>query len=199
MLPVYVSYFAAGRQSGRRTVTNALGFVCGFTAVFVLLGAFAGAVGTLLRRWQTPLNIITGCIVIVFGLSYLGVIRIGFLQGKGGKADTRSLGFFSSMLLGTVFSVGWTPCVGAFLGSALMMASSQGGTAQGVLMLLVYSLGLGVPFIVSAILIDRLKGAFNFIKRNYKAVNIVSGSLLIAVGILMATGLMGRFLSLLTL
>ena len=96
-----------------------------------------------------------------------------------------------------VFSVGWTPCVGAFLGSALMLASQQGKVLTGVLMLLVYSLGLGIPFIVSALLIDKLKSAFDFIKRNYKIINTVSGTLLVIVGILMMTGLMSRLVAVL--
>ena len=96
-----------------------------------------------------------------------------------------------------MFSVGWTPCVGVFLGSALMLASQQGSAAEGTLMLLSYSLGLGVPFLISAVLIDQLKGAFNFIKRNYGVVNKICGGLLIAVGVLMATGLLTRMLNLL--
>ena len=87
-----------------------------------------------------------------------------------------------------IFSIGWTPCVGAFLGSALMLASLQGHVMEGMLMLLAYSLGLGIPFVLSAVLIDYLKSAFNWIKKNYKIINIVSGSLLVAIGILMATG-----------
>jgi len=102
------------------------------------------------------------------------------------------------MLFGIVFSVGWTPCVGAFLGSALMLASQQGSVVKGVALLLVYSLGLGIPFVVSALLIDRLKSAFGFIKKNYKTINIICGALLIAVGILMATGLLGRFITVLS-
>ena len=108
------------------------------------------------------------------------------------------MGFFSAALFGIVFSVGWTPCVGAFLGSALMLAASRGHVLEGVLMLLLYSLGLGIPFFVSALIIDKLKGAFSFIKKHYKVINIVSGSLLVAVGVLMATGLFGKFLSLLS-
>ena len=107
-------------------------------------------------------------------------------------------GFFSSVLFGMVFSVGWTPCVGAFLGSALMLASQQGSALTGTLMLLSYSLGLGIPFIISAMLIDYLKSAFNFIKRNYRIINIVSGSLLILMGLAMATGLLGLLLNLLS-
>ncbi|MBR2868374.1 MAG: cytochrome c biogenesis protein CcdA, partial [Clostridia bacterium] len=90
-----------------------------------------------------------------------------------------------------------TPCVGAFLGSALMLASQQAHIVEGMLMLLAYSLGLGIPFVLSAVLIDYLKSAFNWIKKKYKVINIVSGSLLVLIGILMATGMLGRFLSLL--
>ena len=111
---------------------------------------------------------------------------------------TANMGFFSALLFGIVFSVGWTPCVGAFLGSALALASQQGHVVEGMVMLLVYSLGLGIPFILSAVLIDYLKSAFNWIKRNYKIINIISGSLLILIGILMATGTLGRLLTLLS-
>ena len=94
-----------------------------------------------------------------------------------------------------VFSIGWTPCVGVFLGSALMLASQQGHVVEGMLMLLAYSMGLGVPFLFSAVLIDRLKGAFNWVKAHYRLVNLVCGGLLVLVGILMATGTLGRFLT----
>ena len=112
------------------------------------------------------------------------------MQGK-------QLGFLSAVLFGTVFSVGWTPCVGAFLGSALMLASQQGSAVQGVVMLLCYSAGLGVPFVISALLIDRLKGAFDAIKRHYDLITTICGWLLVAIGVLMATGLLGQLLSLL--
>ena len=108
-----------------------------------------------------------------------------------------SSGFFPSMLFGMIFSVGWTPCVGAFLGSALMLASQQGRALEGVVMLLVYSLGLGIPFVISAVLIDYLKGAFDFIKKNYKVINTVCGILLIVIGIMMATGTLGYLINLL--
>ena len=112
--------------------------------------------------------------------------------------NTRELGFFSAVLFGMIFSLGWTPCVGAFLGSALMLASQQGSTLTGTLMLLAYSLGLGVPFLLSAVLIDRLKAAFDWIKRNYQRINAVCGVFLVAVGVLMATGLLERLLGLLS-
>jgi cytochrome c-type biogenesis protein len=113
------------------------------------------------------------------------------MNAKGG-------GFFGSVLFGMIFSVGWTPCVGAFLGSALMLASQQGHVLTGMGMLLCYSLGLGVPFLLSAILIDRLKSTFDFIKRHYAIINRICGAMLILVGILMATGTLGRWLALLS-
>ena len=115
----------------------------------------------------------------------------------GGQVKTADMNFLSAFVFGVVFSVGWTPCVGVFLGSALMLASQQGSALVGTLMLLSYSLGLGVPFLVSAVLIDQLKGAFTFIKRNYAVVNKICGGLLVAVGVLMATGLLNRMLNLL--
>ncbi|MBQ8015321.1 MAG: sulfite exporter TauE/SafE family protein, partial [Clostridia bacterium] len=142
-------------------------------------------------------NIVTGLIVVFFGLNFLGVFKLNIFKGMRNKGKTDNLSFFSSMLFGIVFSVGWTPCVGAFLGSALMLASQQGEMLTGIIMLLFYSLGLGIPFIVSALLIDKLKTAFGFIKKHYSVINTVSGILLIAVGILMMTGFLGRALTLL--
>lgn len=198
MLPIYVSYFAGGSErSTGKTLKNALGFVAGFTVLFVAMGALAGTIGSFLTRYQTAVNIITGLIVIFFGLNFLGVFKLNLFKGMNNSVDVRNLGFFSSMLFGMVFSVGWTPCVGAFLGSALMLASQQGKAFTGVIMLLVYSLGLGIPFVVSALMIDKLKSAFDFIKRNYRVINIISGSLLVIVGILMMTGLMGRLIAVL--
>lgn len=199
MLPIYVSYFAGGgSRSTRRTLTCAAGFVLGFTAVFVLMGGLAGTLGSLVHRYQTPVNLISGLIVILFGLNYLGVLRLNLFSGSRRSVDTSNLGFFSAALFGVIFSIGWTPCVGAFLGSALLIASQQGHAVEGMLMLLAYSLGLGVPFLISAVLIDQLKSTFDWIKRNYRVINLVCGSLLILIGLLMATGLLGRFLTLLS-
>lgn len=196
MLPIYVSYFAGGNErSMKKTLKNALGFVCGFATVFIAMGALAGTLGSFLKEYQTAVNIVTGLIVVFFGLNFLGVFRLNLFKGSKNSVDKSNLNFFSSYLFGMVFSIGWTPCVGAFLGSALLLASQQGQVLTGVLMLLVYSLGLGIPFVLSAVLIDKLKSTFNFIKRNYKVINIVCGSLLIVVGILMMSGLLSKFLS----
>ena len=199
MLPIYISYFAGGgERTTAKTLKGAVGFVTGFTIVFVMLGALAGTVGSFLHEYQTAVNIISGLIVIIFGLNFLGVFKLNIFKGNQRSVKTDNMGFFSAMLFGIIFSVGWTPCVGAFLGSALMLASQQGHIAEGMLMLLSYSLGLGIPFILSAVLIDYLKSAFNWIKRNYKIINLISGSLLVIIGIMMATGTLGQLLNLLS-
>ena len=105
----------------------------------------------------------------------MGVFKLNLFKGSNRSVNTENMGFFSAFLFGMVFSVGWTPCVGAFLGSALMLASQQGHVGEGMLMLLTYSLGLGISFILSAVLIDYLKSAFDWIKKNYKIINTVSG------------------------
>ena len=199
MLPIYISYFAGGGQrSTGKTLKGALGFVTGFTAVFVILGALAGTIGSFLKEYQTAVNIVSGLIVIVFGLNFLGVFRLNLFRGTQRSMNTENMGFFTAVLFGMIFSVGWTPCVGAFLGSALMLASQQAHAFEGMLMLLAYSLGLGIPFILSAVLIDYLKTAFNWIKKNYTVINTISGILLVLIGVLMMTGTLGRLLSLLS-
>ena len=196
MLPIYISYFAGGgERTAKKTVTGASGFVLGFTLVFVAMGALAGTLGSFLTRYQTWVNLIGGIIVVTFGLNYMGLLKLKLFRGIGRTMDLGGGGFFQSALFGIVFSVGWTPCVGAFLGSALMLASQQGHVLEGMGMLLCYSLGLGVPFLISALLIDQLKTAFNWVKSHYEIINKVCGGLLVLVGVLMATGLLGRFLN----
>lgn len=198
MIPLYISYFAGGKERNtKKTIKNALGFISGFTIVFVLMGALAGTFGQLLNEYKRVVDVVTGLIVIFFGLNFLGVFKLNLFKGSR-KAKTENLGFFSSMVFGIVFSICWTPCVGAFLGSALMMAASQGQATEGIIMLLLYSLGLGIPFFISAILIDKLRGAFTFIKKHYKVINTACGCLLVVVGVLMATGLFGKFINLLS-
>lgn len=195
MLPIYLTYFAgSGERTTKKTVTGALGFVTGFTAVFIAMGALAGTIGSFFTKHQNIVNIVCGVIVIFFGLNFMGVFKLNLFHGPKRSIDTNNMNFLSAVLFGIVFSLGWTPCVGAFLGSALLMASREGQVLQGILMLLCYSLGLGIPFILSAVLIDSLKGAFTFIKKHYRIINLISGCLLVVVGILMATGLLGKFL-----
>lgn len=199
MLPLYISYFANGENNKRKTFLNALGFVLGFTIIFVLLGAFAGGIGGLLQKYETIVNIVTGAIVVVLGLNFTGLINIGFLNGtKKLQVQIQNIHFATSVLFGMIFAIGYTPCVGAFLGSALMMASQEGTMVAGILMLVIYSAGLGIPFVVSALLIDRLKATFQAIKKHYRVINIVSGVFLIVIGVLMMTGMFGYFLAMLS-
>lgn len=199
MLPIYISYFAAGESDGKSAVKGAVGFVAGFTTVFSILGALSGSIGGLLVKYQAVINVLLGMVVIFFGLNYIGIFNINIFRGgiKARSSGGRK-GFFSSFILGTVFAAGWSPCVGIFLSSALILASSQATALKGILMLLCFSLGLGIPFIVSALLLDSIKGAFDVIKRNYKTVNLISGIILIITGILMATGSLNRIIGLLS-
>ena len=199
MLPIYISYFAGGNASGiKKTLTNSLGFVLGFTSVFMAMGALAGTLGSLLRQYQNVVNLVSGIIVILFGLNYLGLLKLNLFRGGSKTVSTRNMGFFSAAVFGIIFSLGWTPCVGAFLGSALMLASQQQSALEGMTMLLCYSMGLGIPFVISAVLIDQMKNAFTWIKSHYDIINKVSGAALVIIGILMATGTLGRFLTLLS-
>ncbi|MBE6850642.1 MAG: cytochrome c biogenesis protein CcdA [Ruminococcus sp.] len=194
MLPIYISYFAGNADKKHRTFARAVSFVLGFTVVFSLLGLFAGTLGGFLAMYKTGVNIVCGLLVIAFGLSYLDVIRIPFFKGIQGKHEINSI--FSAFLFGVIYSVSLTPCVGAFLGSALMMASASGTAVQGILLLVTYSLGMGVPFLISAVLIEKLNTAFTFIKKHYRIINLVSGIFLIVTGVAIAFGWMGKLMAL---
>lgn len=195
LLPVYVSYFAGGADKRRKTLLNAVFFVFGFTVVFLVLGLFSGTVGRFLRDYETAVNLLCGAVVVLFGLHYLEWIRLPFFKERD-TAVHEVTGVLSAFLFGVIYSVSLTPCVGAFLGSALMLASSAGGAAQGALLLLAYSLGLGIPFVVSALLLDRLRGVFTFIKTHYRVINTVCGLFLVAVGVVMMCGWMNRLMAL---
>lgn len=197
MLPVYLFYFAGGNQySNKKTLISALGFVCGFTIVFILLGAFMATLGSLLQQYQTLINIFSGIIIIAFGLNFLGAIKINFFKRNHKNANVENMNFISALVFGIIFSLEWTPCIGTFLGSALILVLQQGAVFKGIMMLLIYSLGLGIPFILSAVLINNLKSTFDLIKRNYQIINLLSGGTLIIVGVLLATGLWGKLLTL---
>ena len=210
MLPVYVSYFAGGAKdddaqtSIAKPLLNAMGFVLGFTIVFVALGAFAGTMGRFLIEYQTAINLVTGALVVLIGLRYLGVFpavrwRFAPLSARRrikifGTAE-KPMKFPMAILFGMIFSISWTPCISAFLGAALLRASQQGHTLEGMFMLFVFSMGLGIPFVAGAVLIDRFKCAFDFVKKNARVLNYISGGLLVVVGILMMTGIFGRFMT----
>ena len=137
MLPIYISYFAGNsEQSTVKTLKNAVGFVIGFTIVFITMGALAGTIGGILRNYQNVVHVICGVVVILFGLQILGIVKWNLFHGSQKNVDTSNLGFCSSVVFGIIFSIGWTPCVGVFLGSSLIMASQQGTMMKGIGMLL---------------------------------------------------------------
>ena len=193
MIPIYLTYFAGDVNKKNNTLLNAIAFVMGFTVIFCMLGIFAGSIGVILHDYQNVVNIICGLIVILFGLSYLDVIKINMFKGvnANGKKIT---GVFSAFIFGIIFSINLTPCVGVFLGSALMMASVSGTMLKGVTLLLAYSLGLGVPIILSVLIIQKLNTAFEYIKKHYKVINNVCGVFLIIIGILMMFGIMNNLM-----
>ncbi|KAF0091838.1 MAG: cytochrome c-type bioproteinis protein [Fusobacteria bacterium] len=199
MLPIYFSYIIGQEteNKSRKALFNSLGFVLGFTIIFVALGALAGSLGSFLIRYRTIVNIVSGLFIVFLGLNFMGVIKISFLN-RTFKPQTKRKGssFFSSVVLGIVFSIGWTPCVGPLLSSALLQASSSGNIWYGIFLLFTFSMGLGIPFVVSSILVDRLKNTFDFIKKHNRVINIVSGLFLVLVGILMMFGFFGYFLNL---
>ena len=177
-------------------IVRSLFFVIGFTLMFVMFGGLAGLISGYINKYKTVINIVAGAIVIVFGLSYIGLFGLPFFKGlkKSYKVD----GAWSAFLFGLVFAVGVGPCTGAFLGSALALASTSGTVAKGLSLLLFYSMGIGIPFIITAVLTDKTKRLFGFIKRHFKLVKIVSGSLLVVMGVLMAAGIMDKLGALLS-
>ena len=185
MLPMYVSYFAGQDKNLKKTIINSLGFVLGFTIVFVLLGVFASTLGKLITANSQYINILFGSIIILFGMHYMGILNIKILnKSKGIKKNKENLSFFSSIIFGMIFSVCWTPCVGIFLSSALMMSATSENILKGGTMLLIYSIGLGIPFIITSIFLERLKDTFNSIKKHYNIINKIAGIILIFSGIL---------------
>jgi cytochrome c-type biogenesis protein len=197
LVPAYVGYLggrAAGGESGANnrfvTFTHGLAFVFGFSAVFVLLGVAASALGGLLFDVRTWLGRIGGLVVIVFGLHMIGVIRIPFLE-----YDTRlqempdpKLGYLSSALMGVFFSAGWSPCVGPVLGAILTLALNGGSISSGVILLSAYSAGLAIPFLIAALGI----GWVTTILRKYNQVmrytEIIMGVLMVIIGLMLMTG-----------
>lgn len=192
LLPVYLSYFAGNADRKQRTFLHALCFIAGFTLIFSLMGLFFGTMGSLFTAHTVLLNLICGAVVIVFGLSYLNIIPLPFFRGGTNKITIKNP--VSAFLFGLIYSISLTPCVGAFLGSALMLASTAGSAGRGLMLLICYSLGLGIPFLVAALLIDRLAKAFDAVKRHYRIINLICGVFLIAVGVCMMCGWLNRLM-----
>lgn len=196
MLPIYFVYLAGESSDNsinkNKLLINSFGFVIGFTIIFVILGATATTASSFLRSNLKSFRIISGAVMILFGLNFMGIIRLKFLNfQKRINYNVKQLKFLSSIVFGAVFSFAWTPCVGAFLGSALIMASNSDTVLQGTILLLVYSLGLGIPFMITALAFNSVKEVFTKIKKYNRAINIVSGIVLIIAGILVLTDNLG--------
>lgn len=188
MLPVYIMYLAAETENGRRaSVVNTIGFVCGFTLLFMALGATATALGSLLSEHRMLLQRLSGFVIFLFGIHFLGIFRIGILDRakKFEAIRAQKNGFCSSMLFGAAFSAGWTPCLGPFLGSALMLAGNKTTVLEGIFYLFVFSMGLGIPYILAAIFFTSIKGVFQWLKKHGRQIKAASGIVLAVSGLLM--------------
>ena len=203
MLPLYVSYFTGQnvdkKKSKMLALINATSFVIGFTLVFTLLGTFSATLGMFLKENINIVNIFLGLVIIIFGINYMGVINIPVINSsKGIKMNVDRYNLVSSFVLGVIFSITWTPCVGAFLGAALSIIVINGNALKGISLIIVYSLGLGIPFILSALLIDKFKNTFEYIKKHYLVINRICGAFLCVIGILVMTGLVNQYFKLIS-
>jgi len=172
----------------RRVGITSLAFVLGFSTVFVTLGAAATLVGYYLQRYKRELGMAGGLVIIILGLHTAGILPIKWLlYEKRAEVRTRPMGLVGAYVVGLAFAFGWTPCIGPILGAILLYASQQATVTEGVLLLSAYSLGLGIPFVLSGLAINEFFAAFGRIRRHMKAVEYVSGALLVGVGLLLLT------------
>lgn len=179
---------AAPPHVRRRILISSIAFILGFTLVFIAIGATASAIGQFVNEQLPLLGRIAGAVIIVFGLHTMGVLRIEWLyQEKRVQTQRKPAGFLGAMLVGIAFAFGWTPCIGPILSGILFLAGSSDTVGQGVRLLLVYSLGLGVPFFATALAINHFFAALGRIRRHYHKVELVSGALLVAIGLLIFT------------
>lgn len=196
LVPGYLSYMSGmtvgdeGDARARHTVTVSLAFVMGFTIVFVAFGVSATILGRFLLQNKELLARIGGVFIILMGLIFMGAIRLPFLYREARFHPTPKAGLWGSVVLGGAFAFGWSPCIGATLGAVLTMAAGRaetGGPATGAFLLAVYSLGLGIPFILAGIGVSKLTRALGWLRRHIRTVNVVSGVLMVIVGLLFVT------------
>src|ERR671913_989737 len=179
---------AAPPATRRRVILTSLCFILGFSIVFVTLGATASALGQFVMERLRILGKVAGVVIIIFGLHTMGLLRIGWLYSeKRVQVARKPAGPIGAILVGIAFAFGWTPCIGPILAGILAVAATQDTVGSGVQLLSAYSLGLGVPFLATALAIDRFFAAFAKIRRYYHVIEIVSGVLLIAIGVLIFT------------
>jgi cytochrome c-type biogenesis protein len=172
----------------RRVLVTSLAFVLGFSTVFVALGASATVMGELLQRHKRALGMVGGVVIVVLGLHTAGLLKIDWLlYEKRATVQTRPLGLAGAYVVGLAFAFGWTPCIGPILGAILLYASQQETVTQGIVLLAAYSAGLGIPFLLAGLAINRFFAAFSRVRVHMRAIEYVSGGLLVAVGLLLAT------------
>lgn len=192
LLPGYLTY-ATGLGAGeitagtarRRVVAGTLGFVAGLALVFVATGALAGGLGAALVQWQRPLSVVAGLVAIGLGLVFAGWLPGG---ASWRPALAPRLGVAASPLLGVVFALGWTPCIGPALSVVLSLALNEGTAVRGGVLALAYALGLGLPFVVAGLAFDRFAGTLEWVKRHHHGIQVAGGVAMIAVGVLLVTG-----------
>ena len=178
--------------STRTVVLPAVTFVLGFSTVFVALGAGASTIGALVRSQMDILSIVAGCIIIVMGLHFLGIFRIGFLYREA-RFQGGGAGLAGAFLMGLAFAFGWTPCIGPVLGVILGMASAKASVGEGATLLAIYSAGLGIPFILAAMFVGPFMNWMSRFRRHLGMVEKIMGGLLVLTGILFITGGLQRF------
>jgi len=197
IVPPYLAYMSGvtlpdltdGGVHRRRAIVPALFFVLGLSTIFLLLGAAASALGLAFLQYQSTLSSIAGVLVMVFGLHFLGILRIGFLDREVRMdAGDRGGTAFGAYILGLAFAFGWTPCIGPQLGAILSLAAGEASVARGTALLAVYAIGLGVPFILVAAFLPRLTGVMGWMKRHMERIERIMGLLLWTIGLMMVTG-----------
>jgi cytochrome c-type biogenesis protein len=177
------------RAASRRAVMiAALMFVLGFSTVFVALGASASVVGALVRTWSAELSIIAGIVIIIMGLHFLGLTRIGFLMREGRPGMAKPVGLWGAYAMGLAFAFGWTPCIGPILAAILAVAASEATVTKGAGLLAVYSAGLGIPFLLAAFAVEQFAALFARFKHQLVNVERAMGALMIVTGIAFLTG-----------
>jgi cytochrome c-type biogenesis protein len=174
--------------SKRAVMLSALVFVLGFSTVFVALGASASLIGSLIRAWSAQLSIVAGVAIILMGLHFLGLTRIGFLMREGRLPIPKPVGLWGAYVMGLAFAFGWTPCIGPILAAILSVAASETTVTKGAGLLAVYSAGLGIPFLIAAFMIERFSSVLARMKRHLATIERAMGVLMILVGVGFLTG-----------
>ena len=185
LIPMYISYFSRSEKDNtKKTLTNAIMFCLGFTLIFILMAVFASSLGVIINQHINIIKIVFGIICILFGILYMDIFKFKMLgKSLNFKFDVTNLNVFRSFVFGILFSVSHVPCTGAFLGSALMLVTKEQDMLQGILLMITYSIGIGIPFIISALLVQKMKTVFDFIKKHFRVVKIIAGILLIFTGL----------------